>query len=69
MKSFLHYLWRGLLVVLCGVFLGVFIFAAYQLYNTFNGYRQASKEYAAGNGSKKNRTIQITMISRLVILR
>ncbi len=49
MKSFLHYLWRGLLVVLCGVFLGVFIFAAYQLYNTFNGYRQASKEYDSLN--------------------
>ena len=45
MKSFLHVLWRGLLVVLCGVFLGVFIFAAYQLYHTFHGYHQAEKEY------------------------
>jgi len=45
MKKFLHILWRGFLVVLCGVFLGVFIFAAYQLYNTFHGYHQAEKEY------------------------
>lgn len=45
MKTFLHYLWRGLLVVLCGVFLGVFIFAAYQLYTTFHGYHEATKEY------------------------
>ena len=45
MKTFLRVLWRGLLVILCGVFLGVFIFAAYQLYHTFHGYRQAEKEY------------------------
>ena len=45
MKQFLRVLWRGLLVVLCGVFLGVFIFAAYQLYTTFYGYHQAEKEY------------------------
>ena len=45
MKSFLRILWRGLLVVLCGVFLGVFIFAAYQLYHTFHGYSEAKKEY------------------------
>ncbi len=37
MKTFLRVLWRGLLVILCGVFLGVFIFAAYQLYHTFHG--------------------------------
>ena len=45
MKRFLHVLWRGLLVVLCGGFLGVFFFAAYQLYHTFHGYHQAEKEY------------------------
>ena len=45
MKSTLRILWRGLLLVLCGVFLGVFIFAAYQLYGTFHGYRAAEKEY------------------------
>ncbi len=45
MKTILRVLWRGLLVILCGVFLGVFIFAAYQLYHTFHGYRQAEKEY------------------------
>ena len=45
MKTFLRVLWRGLLVILCGVFLGVFIFAAYQLYHTFHGYHQAEKEY------------------------
>lgn len=40
-----YYLKRGLLVVLLGVFLGVFIFAAYQLYYTFHGYHEATKEY------------------------
>ena len=45
MKTFLRILWRGFLVILCGVFLGVFIFAGYQLYNTFYGYHAASKEY------------------------
>ena len=45
MKAFLRALWRGLLVILCGVFLGVFIFAGYQLYNTFYGYHAAAKEY------------------------
>ena len=45
MKTFLRALWRGLLVILCGVFLGVFIFAGYQLYNTFYGYHAATKEY------------------------
>ena len=45
MKTFLRALWRGLLVILCGVFLGVFIFAGYQLYNTFYGYHAAAKEY------------------------
>ena len=45
MKSFLRVLWRGLLVILCGVFLGVFIFAGYQLYNTFYGYHAAEQEY------------------------
>ena len=45
MKSALHILWRGLLVLLCGIFLGVFIFAAYKLYHTFHGYRTAEKEY------------------------
>jgi len=45
MKSVLRVLWRGLLVILCGVFLGVFIFAGYQLYNTFYGYHAATKEY------------------------
>ena len=34
-----------LLVILCGVFLGVFIFAAYQLYTTFAGYHAASQQY------------------------
>ena len=29
MKTFLRALWRGLLVILCGVFLGVFIFAPF----------------------------------------
>ena len=46
MKSFLRVLWNGLLVILCGVFLGVFIFAGYQLYNTFYGYHAAQKEYS-----------------------
>ena len=45
MKSVLRVLWRGLLVILCGVFLGVFIFAGYQLYNTFYGYHAATQEY------------------------
>ncbi len=45
MKSVLRVLWRGLLVILCGVFLGVFIFAGYQLYQTFYGYHAAEKEY------------------------
>ena len=45
MKSFGRVLGRILLVILCGVFLGVFIFAAYQLYTTFFGYHQASKAY------------------------
>ena len=45
MKSFLRILWKGLLVILCGVFLGVFIFAGDQLYNTFYGYHAAEKEY------------------------
>ncbi len=45
MKSFGHVLGRILLIVLCGIFLGVFIFAAYQLYTTFFGYHQASKAY------------------------
>ena len=45
MKTVLRALWHGLLVILCGVFLGVFIFAGYQLYNTFYGYHAASKEY------------------------
>ena len=45
MKPVLRVLWRGLLVILCGVFLGVFIFAAYQLYHTFHGYSEAKKEY------------------------
>ena len=45
MKTFLRALWHGLLVILCGVFLGVFIFAGYQLYNTFYGYHAATKEY------------------------
>ena len=40
-----YYLKRGLLVLLLGVFLGVFIFAAYQLYYTFHGYHEAMKEY------------------------
>ena len=44
-KSVLRVFWRGLLVILCGVFLGVFIFAGYQLYNTFYGYHAAQKEY------------------------
>ena len=44
-----YYIKRGLLVVLCGVFLGVFIFAAYQLYTTFHGYREAEKEYSSLN--------------------
>ena len=52
MKTFLRVLWRGLLVILCGVFLGVFIFAAYQLYHTFHGYRQAEKEYDNVEGKK-----------------
>ena len=46
MKSVLRVLWNGLLVILCGIFLGVFIFAGYQLYNTFYGYRTAQKEYS-----------------------
>ena len=37
---------QGLLVILCGVFLGVFVFAAYQLYTTFAGYHAASKQYS-----------------------
>ena len=45
MKSVRRALLQALLVVLCGVFLGVFIFAAYQLYTTFHGYRTAEKEY------------------------
>lgn len=45
MKSVRRALLQGLLVVLCGVFLGVFFFAAYQLYTTFHGYRTAEKEY------------------------
>ena len=49
MKSARHILLQGLLVVLCGVFLGVFIFAAYQLYHTFYGYRTAEKEYESLN--------------------
>ncbi len=49
MKSAKQILWKGLLVVLLGVFLGVFIFAAYQLYYTFNGYRQATKKYNSLN--------------------
>ena len=49
MKSVLRALWNGLLVILCGVFLGVFIFAGYQLYHTFYGYRTAEKEYDSLN--------------------
>ena len=49
MKSAKKILWKGLLVVLLGIFLGVFIFAAYQLYYTFNGYRQATKKYDSLN--------------------
>ena len=49
MKSAKRILWKGMLVVLLGVFLGVFIFAAYQLYYTFNGYRQATKKYDSLN--------------------
>lgn len=45
MKSFFRFLWHSLLVILCGVFLGVFIFAGYQLYQTFYGYHAAQKEY------------------------
>ena len=42
-----YYIKRALLVVLLGVFLGVFIFAAYQLYQTFHGYHEAEKEYSS----------------------
>ena len=45
MKSFGSVLRTAILVLLCGIFLGVFIFAAYQLYTTFYGYRAAAKEY------------------------
>ena len=45
MKSFGSVLRTALLVILCGIFLGVFIFAAYQLYTTFSGYHAAQKEY------------------------
>ena len=45
MKSFGSVLRTALLVILCGIFLGVFIFAAYQLYTTFSGYHTAQKEY------------------------
>ena len=45
MKSFGSVLRTALLVILCGIFLGVFIFAAYQLYTTFYGYHAAQKEY------------------------
>ena len=44
-----YYLKRALLVLLLGVFLGVFIFAAYQLYYTFHGYHEAEKEYGELN--------------------
>lgn len=45
MKSFFRILWKGILIILCGIFLGVFIFAGYQLYQTFYGYHAAGKEY------------------------
>lgn len=41
-----YYIKRCLLVVLLGVLLGVFFFAAYQLYQTFHGYREADREYS-----------------------
>ena len=45
MKSAWRIIRQFLLVVLCGIFLGVFIFAAYQLYQTFHGYRVAQQQY------------------------
>ncbi len=45
MKSAWKTIRQLLLVVLCGIFLGVFIFAAYQLYQTFHGYRVAQQQY------------------------
>ncbi len=57
MKSFFRFLWRGLLVILCGVFLGVFIFAGYQLYQTFYGYHAAQKEYENLNQQYVNTSV------------
>ncbi|MCR5089495.1 MAG: class B sortase [Oscillospiraceae bacterium] len=45
MKSTWRVIRQLILVVLCGIFLGVFIFAAYQLYQTFHGYSTAKKQY------------------------
>ncbi|MBR0160589.1 MAG: class B sortase [Oscillospiraceae bacterium] len=45
MKSFGHILRQALLVILCGIFLGIFIFAAHELYYTLHGYHAAEKAY------------------------
>ena len=49
MKSFGGILRQALLVILCGIFLGVFIFAAHELYFTLHGYRAAEKAYESLN--------------------
>ena len=59
MKSFFRFLWHSLLVILCGIFLGVFIFAGYQLYQTFYGYHAAQKEYENLNQQFVNASVSM----------